>query len=133
MLEEILARRKSSGETMSSYYHEKLALCSRVGIAGEHAVSCIIRGLPAKLMTNAQAARCRTSESLYNSILAGLETYGRVATHFRAAAHSRTAAASRSKFPSQSVSPVTRERARCYNCQKMTTHLSQDCPLPSAE
>nr|CAI5834889.1 unnamed protein product [Callosobruchus analis] len=126
MLEEMLARRKSTGETMSTYYHEKLALCSRVGIAGEDAVSCIIRGLPAELRPNAQAARCRTQQALYNDILAGLESYGRVATHSKAAA-------TRVSIPSKAVAPVPRERARCYNCQQITIHLSRDCPMPLAQ
>nr|CAI5818469.1 unnamed protein product [Callosobruchus analis] len=126
MLEEMLARRKSTGETMSTYYHEKLALCSRVGIAGDNAVSCIIRGLPAELRANAQAARCRTPQALYNDILAGLESYGRVATHPKAAA-------TRVGVPSKAVAPTPRERARCYNCQQITTHLSKDCPMPAAE
>nr|CAI5851236.1 unnamed protein product [Callosobruchus analis] len=126
MLEMMLARRKSTGETTSTYYHEKLALCSRVGIAGDNAVSCIIRGLPAELRANAQAARCRTPQALYNDILAGLESYGRVATHFKAAA-------TRVSIPSKAVAPVPRERARCYKCQQITTHLSRDCPMPLAQ
>ncbi|KAJ8917002.1 hypothetical protein NQ315_012919 [Exocentrus adspersus] len=73
MVEELVDRRKLATETMSTYYHAKLALCDRINIKGADAVSMIIRGLPEGLRANAYAAGCASPEELYNDFLAGLE------------------------------------------------------------
>lgn len=74
-LEEMIARRKLSTETMTTYYHAKLALCGQCEVTGEKAVSCIIQGLPEELRANAYACRCATPEALYSEFLTGLERY----------------------------------------------------------
>ncbi|KAK5650018.1 hypothetical protein RI129_001047 [Pyrocoelia pectoralis] len=64
MVEELALRRKQSKETMTEYYRDKVALCARVGITGENAVSCVVYGLPEAHRANAHAAlplrRCIT-------------------------------------------------------------------------
>ncbi|KAJ8985502.1 hypothetical protein NQ317_015044 [Molorchus minor] len=54
-LEKLVARHKLPSETMTKYFHAKLALCLQCGIMDEKAVSCIIRGLPEALRANAYA------------------------------------------------------------------------------
>ncbi|KAJ8910567.1 hypothetical protein NQ315_008952 [Exocentrus adspersus] len=131
MLEELVNRRKQPVESITSYYHDKLALCDRVRITGADAVSCIVSGLPADLRTNAQAARCGTPDELYNSFLAGLESY-------RGGGSSRTVA-SRVQVPRREPEAQRRGMVadrvlkRCFNCQKRTDHVSRDCPQPAVD
>ncbi|KAJ8911545.1 hypothetical protein NQ315_012798 [Exocentrus adspersus] len=131
MLEELVNRRKQPAESITSYYHDKLALCDRVRITGADAVSCIVSGLPADLRTNAQAARCGTPDELYNSFLAGLESY-------RGGGSSRTVA-SRVQVPRREPEAQRRSMVadrvlkRCFNCQKRTDHVSRDCPQPAVD
>ena len=55
MVEELVARKKMAPETMTQYFHEKLALCERCRFKGKKALSFIIRGLPLELQANARA------------------------------------------------------------------------------
>ncbi|CAK1553812.1 unnamed protein product, partial [Leptosia nina] len=77
-LEQMLARTKEDGESMTRYYHEKLSLLRKCNITGEDAISCIIRGLPAELRNNAKAYKCEAPEQLYFGYLSSLENFERV-------------------------------------------------------
>lgn len=76
-LEELVRRRKLEDETMTTYYHTKLALCDKCGIKGEKAVSCIIHGLSRDLQKNAQLLKCKTPETLYEEFLGNYLFYYR--------------------------------------------------------
>lgn len=53
MLNEMLWRKKMPGESLTKYYHSKLAMCERVGITGENVSSGIIGGLPVDMQATA--------------------------------------------------------------------------------
>ncbi|KAJ8909727.1 hypothetical protein NQ315_014378 [Exocentrus adspersus] len=122
MLQEMMYRRKLPTESMTTYYHTKLALCSRVDISGIEAVSCIISGFPANLKANVQAARCQTPEVVYDSFLAGLETYRGEGAHRRLRSRIEVVPKRETAISQRSFSQ-TREPRRCYNCQKKAYHL----------
>lgn len=112
MLEEMIARKKITDETMTAYFHSKLDLCNRVNLSGEYAVSCIIRGLPQNLRANAQAANCDSPDKLLK-FLSDMESY------------------EQEKNPvAGGLQKEEPKLKRCYNCQQWTTHLSRDCPKP---
>lgn len=153
-VEELVLRRKGERESMTQYYHAKLAQCGRCGITGENAVSCIIGGLPAELQANARAAKCKTPDELYTSFLVGLDGYKGALLRRTEDVRSRVEA--RGAVPRASVA-VPREReekrneerrgerrteerkikvgpqlnkVRCYNCQEWGTHLGRECTKP---
>ncbi|XP_018569072.1 uncharacterized protein LOC108909267 [Anoplophora glabripennis] len=131
MLEDMIGRHKLTDESMTTYYHAKLALCHRVRITGKDAVSCIIKGLPTELRANARAVRCPTPEILYNSFLAGLEScHGESAPRRMA---SRMQVPERQASIPQQGTSTARGLKRCYNCQRFTDHVSRDCPRPAAD
>ncbi|XP_031329824.1 uncharacterized protein LOC116160702 [Photinus pyralis] len=139
LIEELANRRKRSGETMTEYYRDKLALCVRAGISGENAVSCIIHGLPETYRANAYAAKCASPEALYNDLLAGLESC-REGTPAAKAPGPRTlsqrlgtATRPTKREHSPPTAPAGPRLVRCFNCQEMTTHMSRDCPLERKE
>ncbi|KXZ75922.1 hypothetical protein TcasGA2_TC031710 [Tribolium castaneum] len=138
-LEELVQRQKLPGEVMTKYYHEKLALCDRVGISGENAVAVIIRGLPKELRANAYATRSTTPEALYNNFLVGLEFYEyRGATAKAERVTRRESTSSGQAMKRRSDQPVATTKAksaliRCFNCQRYGTHKSRECPYERRE
>ncbi|GJQ88225.1 hypothetical protein Trydic_g13216 [Trypoxylus dichotomus] len=137
-LEELVERKKREDETMSHYYHAKLALCERCDIRGERAVSCLIRGLPDELRANAYTVQSKTPEALYTGFLSGLEDYGRASSSRQTVAPgvpSRIQRAPASATTTQAAGDgrPKAERRQCYNCQEYGTHLSRDCPKPQME
>ncbi|KAI5641329.1 hypothetical protein NE865_06367 [Phthorimaea operculella] len=77
-LEEMLGRIKNNNETMTQYYHDKMSLLKKCGFNGENATSCLIRGLPVELQTNAKAFNCESPDQLYYGFLSSLENYKEV-------------------------------------------------------
>lgn len=75
LLDELTSRNKSSNETMTKYYQEKLAMCFRCQLSDQAAVSCIIRGLPLELQANAQAYQCSNPDALYEGFLSAFDNY----------------------------------------------------------
>ncbi|KAJ8909804.1 hypothetical protein NQ315_008933 [Exocentrus adspersus] len=75
LLEELVDRRKRQDETMTHYYHGKLALAQQCRLDSEATISCIIRGLPSELQANAHTYQCTTPDELYAGFLAPLDNY----------------------------------------------------------
>ena len=149
MVEELVARRKLPGETMTAYFHAKLAMSERCGMKGERAISFIIGGLPLELQANARAFKCSNPQDLYSWLLAGMED------HYQEAGPSYSQLDERKRRRPDQGSHVSRRRPRysgqsggnggnsggnrgddppqmkrCYNCQEFGTHISRDCPKP---
>ncbi|XP_064210819.1 uncharacterized protein LOC135265341 [Tribolium castaneum] len=137
-LEELVQRQKLPGEVMTKYYHEKLALCDRVGISGENAVAVIIRGLPKELRANAYATRSTTPEALYNNFLVGLEFYEYHGATAKAEVLTRRE--STSSGQAMKIGPTSgnnkgevRINSLFFNCQRYGTHKSRECPYERRE
>lgn len=75
VLEELVARKKQPNETMTHYYHEKLALIQQCRLDNEATISCLIKGLPLELQANARAFQCSSPDELYAGFIAPLENY----------------------------------------------------------
>lgn len=102
-----------------SYFQDKLGMCSHVKVEGEDAVFCIIREMPTDLTANTCATRCATPDELYNKFLNGLEPT-RSQVESSKSTHQEVA------MRTINVKP-TEEQLRCYNCQRLGTHISRDC------
>lgn len=74
-LQEMLARNKDDGEKMSKYFDDKMRLIKRCALKGKAALSCMIRGLPVELQTNAEALDFESPDELYNNYLWTFENY----------------------------------------------------------
>ena len=61
-------------ETMTQYFHAKLALCERCRFTGKEALT-IIRGVSLELQANAREFKCRAADELYSGFLADLDHY----------------------------------------------------------
>lgn len=75
VLEEMLNRKKLPSESMTKYYQEKVALCFRSKLSDIATVSCIIRGLPLALQSNARAFQCERPDELYGNLLSAFDDY----------------------------------------------------------
>ncbi|XP_044262773.1 uncharacterized protein LOC123010135 [Tribolium madens] len=136
MIEEMVNRRKCQGETMTQYYHDKLALCERCGITGEKAVSCIVRGLPTNFRANALAYKCSSPDELYNGFLSGVDgdDVVKVESEHRLARATKTVSRSQGRGQANlSTSVASEGRIRCYNCQEYGSHFSRNCPKAKME
>ncbi|KAJ8920492.1 hypothetical protein NQ315_005361 [Exocentrus adspersus] len=122
LLEELVDRRKRQDETMTHYYHGKLALAQQCRLDSEATISCIIRGLPSELQANAHAYQCTTPDELYAGFLAPLDNYESPST---SSAKVPRVAASVPKPRKYFVPPGT--SVRCYTCGK-SGHISRECP-----
>jgi hypothetical protein len=74
-LEELVARKKLPNESMTTYYHAKLSLIRQCRLDNEATLSCLIKGLPLDLQSNARAFQCHTPDKLYAGLLAPLDNY----------------------------------------------------------
>lgn len=116
VLEELVARRKKFGETMTRYYHDKLALIQQCRLDDEAAISCLIKGLPLELQANARAFQCTTPDELYAGFIAPLENYESPRES------RRESSVKKPRFEENSG------QKQCYNCGK-AGHIVKDCRL----
>ncbi|XP_048477733.1 uncharacterized protein LOC125488650 [Plutella xylostella] len=120
MLENMLNRRKLPSETMTKYYQEKIAMCFRCNLSDAATLSCIIRGLPVQLQSNARAYQCTRPDQLYEGFLSALDDYRYPTFESRAF----------NKQPlERKPSAANTESDPCPRCKK-TGHLVRYCPLP---
>lgn len=123
ILEEMLNRRKLHSESMTKYYQEKVAMCFRCKLSDSATISCIIRGLPAGLQSNARAFQCGRPDELYEGFLCALDDY-------RPHCHDQRATQKDIGRPAEKKSgPVNPDIVPCPRCKK-TGHLVRDCPQP---
>lgn len=67
MLEEMLARKTRTDESLRDYFYDKLSLLSRCEISGKKAVDCLVYGITDNAIRNgAQAMKCTEPEDLLN-------------------------------------------------------------------
>lgn len=145
MLEELVTRKKLQSESVTHYYHEKLAMCRRCRLDDAAALSCLIKGLPADLQYNARAFKCETPEEFYTGYLAAFENY-------RSKLDSRKNDGGYLNYPritkpdldkrrtqdlativatpmtSRSGLPTSR-KILCFRCNS-ADHMVRDCPVP---
>ncbi|KAK9891712.1 hypothetical protein WA026_016510 [Henosepilachna vigintioctopunctata] len=139
LLREMLARVKMEGETMTHYYHSKLALIQRCDIKGTKAISCLIDGLPQDLKANARAFQCNDVSELYTGFLSSFDRFDEASTsgynrdlkrrNSKATIYPRTSKMLKTDVKHAGVSGVI----RCFNCQEYGTHISRNCPKVRAE
>lgn len=122
-LEDMTTRLKRSDETMTLYYHEKIALLRRCNIVGESAISCIIRGLPMELRANAKAYQCNTPEKLYYGFLCALDNYKAPEVN-----NARTTLSTWRRGDANNSSTKKTNFRTCYNCRRMG-HAAKDCRI----
>lgn len=120
VLEEMLNRKKLPSESMTKYYQEKVAMCFRCKLSDHAAVSCIIRGLPATLQSNARAFQCQRPDELYEGFLSALDDYRAPLTEQRTWKESSR--------PTEKKL-INIESEPCPRCKK-TGHLVRNCPQP---
>ncbi|XP_037295945.1 uncharacterized protein LOC115444529 isoform X2 [Manduca sexta] len=138
ILEELVARKKVNTETITHYYHDKLAMCRRCRLDDAASLSCLIRGLPLDLQNNAKAFKCDTPEEFYSGYLSTFESY-RNKTEIKNYNnnYSRISRVEPGTKRTTDVIPstsrtlvnITPRRMNCFRCNS-TEHLVKDCPIP---
>ena len=132
-LSELVARKKMTTETMTQYFHAKLALCERCHFTGKEALSFIIRGLLLEQQANARAIKCRMADELYSGFLADLDHYQETSwrgpdlkRHLQEKVQAHWSKGGDSEYEGSTT--AKRLKVQCYNCQELGTHLSWNCP-----
>lgn len=124
-LENMLARNKMENETMTKYFHDKMALLKKCKIYDDAAISCVIRGLPAEIRANAKAFRCESPQQLYSGFLSSLENYKKVETP-----SSTSKKSTWRRGDTATSSPANQQAHRlpkiCYNCRR-PGHEAREC------
>lgn len=116
VLEELVARRKRSDETMTHYYHAKVSLTQQCRLDNEATISCIIKGLPLELQANARAFQCSSPDELYSGFIAPMDNYQ---------TPSGSTPAKRPRYDTE-ISANKRKSQQCYYCGKLG-HIARDC------
>lgn len=124
MLEEMINRKKLASESMTKYYQEKIAMCFRCKLSDQASVSCIIRGLPPSLQSNARAFQCERPDELYEGFLSAFDDYRAPVPDLRGSIKDGPRQISE-KRP-MSINPDIDPCPRC----KKTGHMVRFCPLP---
>lgn len=124
MLEEMSNRKKLPSESMTKYYQEKVALCFRCKLSDNATVSCVIRGLPQSLQSNAKAFQCDRPDELYEGFLSSFDDYRAPSFEPRSTYKDISR-----QMPDKKSQPVNLETDPCPRCKK-TGHLVRSCPLP---
>lgn len=122
VLEEMLNRKKLPSESMTKYYQEKVALCFRSKLSDISTVSCIIRGLPLALQSNARAFQCGRPDELYENFLSALDDYKVPVPDARGGYKEVSRPTERKLAANPDTDP-------CPRCKKIG-HLVRNCPLP---
>lgn len=123
-LEEMLNRKKMTNESMTKYFQEKSAMCFRCKLSDAATVSCIIRGLPPTLQSNARAYQCERPDELYEGFLSAFDDY-RAPVQFEA----RPTSKETNRQGPERKGSVNIETDPCPRCKK-TGHLVRNCPVP---
>lgn len=121
VLEELVQRKKRSDETMTHYYHAKLAFIQQCRLDDMAAISCIINGLPLELQPNARAYQCDHPDQLYANFISPLENYRSPMEPPAKRYRHETKGASTSRQPARKSGSV-----ECFRCGKMG-HYARDC------
>lgn len=140
------ARRQGKGESLTTYFHAKVRLCSALGLSVQDQKEEILSGLRSReLFQTVLPGRHEDLDALLHSIV----TYDRClrsqdnargnrdsgSSRNRGAGSGRTSSPKRGRSdrPSgetradRSDSAKTRESVKCYNCNKKG-HYARDCP-----
>lgn len=113
MLEEMLNRKKVPGESMTKYYQDKIAMCFRCKLTDPATVSCIIRGLPYALQSNARAFQCERPDELYEGFLCAFDDYRMPLSESRTSTKDLVITKHTSTEKRQPVNPETEPCPRC--------------------
>ncbi|XP_045541838.1 uncharacterized protein LOC123723301 [Papilio machaon] len=121
-IEEMITRKKLPSESMTKYYQEKIAMCFRCKLSDAATVSCIIRGLPHALQSNARAFQCERPDDLYEGFLSAFDDY-------RVPVNEVKITNKDGSYRQVGKKPVDLDTDPCPRCKK-TGHLVRNCPLP---
>lgn len=122
LLDEMMHRKKLPNETMTKYYHDKIAMCFRCNLSDAASVSCIIRGLPTALQPNARAFQCQRPDELYEAFLCALDDYRSPVFETRVPNKETKQLTTLAKTINPDIDP-------CPRCKK-TGHILRNCTLP---
>jgi hypothetical protein len=122
LLEEMVKRKKRPDESMTHYYHAKLALIQQCRLDDETTISCVIKGLPLELQANARAYKCDSVDELYAGFIAPMDNYD-----------SYTCPPAPKKMYGEEKLPRSRfpQKRCCYTCGSYN-HLMNRCPRARA-
>lgn len=121
MLSDMLAKRARFGDSLETYYYDKIALLNRCGITGSRAVECILHGIDDRsIRLGAEAVQYDNPDKLL--------------AYLRNARNSRMNERKipRSQFVNRSQEPSLKQMnksTRCFNC-KQEGHTVPQCPQP---
>lgn len=129
-LRDMLARRKIQNESMAQYYFQKNAMLTKLEIAGEKAVACIIDGLPSFLKAPARAGNYKAPSELYSCFLAVMEESKNKSVAFRPRGELQEYTGHRAgtSKPVDTRSKDLRNTMRCYRCND-PGHTIRRCPM----
>ncbi|KAL0882552.1 hypothetical protein ABMA27_001008 [Loxostege sticticalis] len=122
MLSDMLAKRARFGDSLETYFYDKIALINRCGITGRRAVECILHGVDDRsVRLGAEAVQYDNPDKLL--------------AYLRNARNSRPQSDRRPGKPNQPIGRAQDNTAkqgnkpRCFNC-KQEGHSVSQCTLP---
>lgn len=133
LLQKMLERTKVGGETMTTYYFEKMEMLKACDINGKNAVSCLIAGLPETNLQNAaRAGRYESPESLFEEFLSATCDE---ATHKREKMYRPSVTSKVVDRRRENLKDVQLNRSsnvKCFNCGTKG-HIAAKCAKPKIE